>query len=169
MSLGIGNNPLVVGLGKTGQSCIAYLRAQQRYYHALDSRSDCDNRQEIMADEWCRSLTLNGLDGNFEYHQQRLADLAISAIIVSPGVPITGDFFFAAKAAGIDILGDVELFARVVADQADAKVIAITGSNGKSTVTQLVYDLLAQAGFDVSVGGNIGLPVLELLEQPTEY
>lgn len=168
MKLGIGNNPMIVGLGKTGLSCIAYLREQGRYYHALDSRSDIDSRQDIFQDEYCRTLTLNGLDGDFEYHQQRFEDLAVTSLIVSPGVPVKGDFFYAAKAAGIEILGDVELFARVVAQQADARVIAITGSNGKSTVTQLVYDLLHQAGFDVSVGGNIGLPVLELLKQPTD-
>ncbi|MBT8449284.1 MAG: UDP-N-acetylmuramoyl-L-alanine--D-glutamate ligase [Gammaproteobacteria bacterium] len=169
MTLGLGKNPLIVGLGKTGLSCIAFLREQGRFYHALDSRSDSPERKDIMADDLCRSLTLNGLEGSFEFHQQRLADLSISSIIVSPGVAVTGDFFFAAKAAGIDILGDVELFARVVSQQSNAKVIAITGSNGKSTVTQLVYELLNEAGFDVSVGGNIGLPVLELLKQPTQY
>ena len=170
MTLGLGKNPMIVGLGKTGLSCIAWMRDQGRFYHALDSRSDIADRQEIFQDELCRTLTLNGLEGNFEYHQQRFKDLAITSIIVSPGVQVKGDFFYAAKVAGIDILGDVELFARVLAEhQPEAKIIAITGSNGKSTVTQMVYDLLHEAGFDVSVGGNIGLPVLALLQEQTEY
>ena len=75
----------------------------------------------------------------------------------------------AARALQIEIMGDVEIFARLLKNQRDSHVIAITGSNGKSTVTKLLHDLMRHAGLSVSMGGNIGIPVLQLLEQPTQW
>ena len=94
----------------------------------------------------------------------------IAALILSPGVPLTHprphEVVTHAKAAGVPVIGDVELFAREIRSDAGqpgkAPVIAITGTNGKSTTTALLGHILASAGFDAQVGGNIGKAVLEL-------
>jgi UDP-N-acetylmuramoylalanine--D-glutamate ligase len=80
-------------------------------------------------------------------------------VVVSPGVPLSEPAIRAAAAAGAEIVGDVELFGRY----APAPVVAVTGSNGKSTVTTLIGDMLAAAGWRAPVGGNLGTPVLDLL------
>ena len=95
---------------------------------------------------------------------------SIAALILSPGVPLTHpkphEVVAHARAAKVEVIGDVELFAREIRPDAErpglAPVIAITGTNGKSTTTALVGHILAQAGFDAQIGGNIGNSVLEL-------
>ena len=95
---------------------------------------------------------------------------AVAALVLSPGVPLTHphphEVVTHAKAAGVKVIGDVELFAREIRPSAalpgKAPVIAITGTNGKSTTTALLGHILAAAGFDAQVGGNIGKAVLEL-------
>jgi UDP-N-acetylmuramoylalanine--D-glutamate ligase len=95
---------------------------------------------------------------------------SIAALILSPGVPLTHprphEVVNHAKAAGVPVIGDVELFAREIRPYATkpgkAPVIAITGTNGKSTTTALLGHILTAAGFDVQVGGNIGKAVLDL-------
>jgi UDP-N-acetylmuramoylalanine--D-glutamate ligase len=102
-----------------------------------------------------------------------LVDLAtadwsgFSALILSPGVPLTHPkphwTVDLAKAAGIEVIGDIELYARERAARApDAPLVAITGTNGKSTTTALIAHILREAGRDVALGGNIGVPVLDL-------
>lgn len=91
----------------------------------------------------------------------------IAALILAPGVPLTHPqphwSVALAKAAGVEIIGDLELFYRIHQQQApQIPVIAITGTNGKSTTTALIAHILATAGFDVQMGGNIGTPVLAL-------
>ena len=94
----------------------------------------------------------------------------IKALVLSPGVPLTHpaphDVVVAAKDAGVEIIGDVELFAREIrADRTKAgraPVIAVTGTNGKSTTTALIGHILAQCGFVAEVGGNIGKSALDL-------
>ena len=99
--------------------------------------------------------------------QYAQAFAAAEQIIVSPGVSLKEPNLAAARQKGTPVLGDVELFAR----HARAPVIAITGSNGKSTVTTVVAEMARSAGRDVRVGGNIGTPVLDLLQsgQPELY
>jgi UDP-N-acetylmuramoylalanine--D-glutamate ligase len=80
-------------------------------------------------------------------------------VVVSPGVSLTTPFFVEARRRGLDVVGDVELFARAV----DAPVVGITGTNGKSTVTTLVGRMASRAGLNVRVGGNLGEPALDLL------
>ncbi len=95
---------------------------------------------------------------------------ALKALILSPGVPLTHprphDIVLKAKEAGVEVIGDMEVFAREIgADPAipgRTPVLAVTGTNGKSTTTALIGHILAQNGFDVQVGGNIGKAVLEL-------
>jgi UDP-N-acetylmuramoylalanine--D-glutamate ligase len=85
-----------------------------------------------------------------------------SQVLMSPGVPLEEPIARAARERGIEVLGDVELFARHVR----APVIGVTGTNGKSTVTSLVARMAAAAGRTVLAGGNLGIPALDLLEQP---
>ena len=94
----------------------------------------------------------------------------IAALILSPGVPLTHPephpVVLAARAAGVEVIGDVELFAREIRPDPDADgaapVIAITGTNGKSTTTALIGHILSSSGYNTEVGGNIGKPVLDL-------
>jgi UDP-N-acetylmuramoylalanine--D-glutamate ligase len=94
----------------------------------------------------------------------------LAALVLSPGIPLTHPVphpaVLRAKDAGVEIIGDVDLFARAVRAQdnqtSPAPIIAITGTNGKSTITALVGHILQACGFDAQVGGNIGNPALEL-------
>jgi UDP-N-acetylmuramoylalanine--D-glutamate ligase len=89
-------------------------------------------------------------------------DLAgFDALVVSPGVPLnTHPLVARARAAGVAVIGDIELFAQGRADLPAHKVVGITGTNGKSTTTALVHHILATAGVPTLMGGNIGLPIL---------
>ena len=143
---------LIVGLGKTGLSCARFLSGHGIDFAVVDSRQQppgLDELKRILPDA-------HVLTGAFE------PDLFGEAqtLIVSPGVSVQEPLIAAAKARGADVIGDIELFARV----AEAPIVAITGSNGKSTVTTLVGDMAQRAGKAVRVGGNVGVPVLELLD-----
>ena len=90
--------------------------------------------------------------------------LTADLIVASPGIALAHPSLSAAADAGVEIVGDIELFCR----EAQAPIIAITGSNGKSTVTSLVGEMAKAAGLNVGVGGNIGLPALMLLDPELE-
>ncbi len=141
----------VVGLGKTGLSCARWLHAQGAEVAVLDSRTTPPALAQLQSELPDVAVLVGGFDISV------LA--AADEIVVSPGVPIDTPALQAAAAKGIPILGDVELFVRA----AQAPIIAITGSNGKSTVTTLVGLMLRHAGLNVAVGGNLGVPVLDLL------
>jgi UDP-N-acetylmuramoylalanine--D-glutamate ligase len=147
---------VVVGLGITGLSVARFLRREQRPFMLMDSRSNPPN-QSIIATEFPDVPCITGgLD----------ADLLKSAdeIVVSPGLSLQTPAIKQAAANGVKVIGDIELFARYNAKQnAVIPIVAITGSNGKSTVTTLVGQMARDAGISVAVGGNIGTPVLELL------
>jgi UDP-N-acetylmuramoylalanine--D-glutamate ligase len=83
-------------------------------------------------------------------------------VVVSPGVSLSEPFLKRAAARGLDLVGDIELFAR----EAGGRIVGITGTNGKSTVTTLVGEFAKAAGIEVRVGGNLGEPALDLLEGP---
>ena len=93
-------------------------------------------------------------------------DLFVNArrIVVSPGVPLSESVLQVAKDQGVEITGDIDLFAREIT----APVVGITGSNGKSTVTTLLSAMIKSAGMNVSMGGNIGKPALDLLSDETD-
>jgi UDP-N-acetylmuramoylalanine--D-glutamate ligase len=143
---------LVVGLGKTGLSVARYLSRHQVPVAVVDSRAQPPGleelRRELPADV---ALFLGGFDAQAFERAER--------IVVSPGVSIQEPMIAAAAARGVPVIGDIELFARV----ASAPVVAITGSNGKSTVTTLVSAMAQQAGRVVRTGGNIGVPALDLI------
>jgi UDP-N-acetylmuramoylalanine--D-glutamate ligase len=89
------------------------------------------------------------------------ADLAgLAAVIVSPGVPHSAPIFARARAAGVPVIGDTELFAQARAAMPPHRVVGITGTNGKSTTTALIHHVLAASGRAACMGGNIGLPIL---------
>ena len=146
----------VFGLARSGLASVTSLKDGGATVHAWDDREDA--RREAAA----RGATLAPFA---EWPWDGLA-----ALILSPGVPLTHPaphpVVLRARQARVEIIGDVEILAREIgADPAvpgHAPVIAITGTNGKSTTTALVGHILAQSGFDVQVGGNIGKPVLEL-------
>jgi UDP-N-acetylmuramoylalanine--D-glutamate ligase len=145
---------LVVGLGKTGFSCARYLSEQGVEVAITDSREHppaLDELQETYPD-------IAVFVGGFSSEAFKRA----TCLIVSPGISLREPLIVEARARGAEIIGDVELFAR----NANAPVVAITGSNGKSTVTSLLGEMAKNAGLDVRVGGNIGVPALDLLHEP---
>jgi UDP-N-acetylmuramoylalanine--D-glutamate ligase len=110
---------------------------------------------------------LDKLPGQVERHLGGINGdwlLAADLIVASPGVALAHPILSEAVEAGIEIVGDIELFCR----EAQAPIVAITGSNGKSTVTTLVGEMAKAAGWQVGVGGNIGLPALSLLQSPAQ-
>ena len=148
-------NSVVVGLGKTGASCLRFLAKRGDRVSATDSRRAPPGIDELGEFAGNIELRLGGFDLS-------LLEGA-NQVLMSPGVSLKEPIAVAARARGIPVLGDVELFAREVR----APVIGITGTNGKSTVTTLVARMAAAAGRRVLAGGNLGEPALDLLEQPT--
>ncbi len=145
---------VVVGLGKTGASCLRYLAKRGVEVSATDTRQAPPGLGELGGLAGTLDIRLGGFDLS-------LLDGA-SQLLMSPGVSLEEPIARQARARGIEVLGDVELFARAVR----APVIGITGTNGKSTVTSLVARMAAAAGRRVLAGGNLGVPALDLLEQP---
>mgnify|MGYP006424335169 CR=1 FL=1 len=139
----------VVGLGKTGLSCVRYLVREGADVCVVDTR-DGSPFEKMIGDV---PVHFGSLDHEFVTR----AD----CLVVSPGVSIHLPEIQAAYARGAEILGDIELFARRVTD---TPVIAITGSNGKSTVTAMLGEMAKAAGIKVCVAGNIGQPVLDTLD-----
>jgi UDP-N-acetylmuramoylalanine--D-glutamate ligase len=145
---------LVVGLGLSGLSSARYLARHGYVVTVVDSRAQPPALGALHAE----LPAVHVHTGSFEEKLFRDPGL----LVVSPGISLKEPVIAAACARGIEALGDVELFARA----ARAPVLAITGANGKSTVTSLVGEMCREAGFDTAVGGNIGVPVLDLLRTP---
>lgn len=144
---------LIVGLGKTGLSCVRYLSGQGREIAVADSRLQPPGLDELKAGWPDVPVYLGEFDGDLF--------AGFNELVVSPGISIAEPAIAGAAARGARIRGDIDLFA----DAADAPIIAITGSNGKTTVTTLVGEMARAAGRNVQVGGNIGTPALDLLDQ----
>jgi UDP-N-acetylmuramoylalanine--D-glutamate ligase len=147
---------VVVGLGKTGLSIVRHLRAQGISVAVTDTRLQPPALAQLRALAPEIQVSTGGLD-------EGLLGGA-NAIVVSPGVAPSGSFFERARAQGLPLIGDVELFARA----ARADIVGITGTNGKSTVTTLVGRMAQRAGRRTRVGGNLGEPALELLDPSAE-
>ncbi len=150
--LGQAPRALIVGLGETGLSCAKYLAAQGAQLAITDSRQYPPALERVREQLPDVALFL----GKFDSSVFANADM----LVVSPGVPIATRQIQQAIAAGRHVLGDVELFAQATA----TPVAAITGSNGKSTVTTLLGLMANAAQIKTAVGGNLGKPVLELLD-----
>ncbi len=142
---------VVLGLGRTGLSSIRYLLAQGATVKVADNREKPPNLkifQEKYPQVECHlgEFPLSILEG-------------AKAVLVSPGLARTDPIFEAIEKAKVPVWGDIELFAQ----NNDLPVVGITGSNGKSTVTTLVGEMAKKAGVKSYVGGNIGVPALDLL------
>ena len=144
---------MIVGLGVSGLSCARYFLRMGEPFAIADTREDL-----VLAAEYAHASSVHL--GAFTEDQF----LSCERLIVSPGVSVKHPAILAARAKGVEVLGDVELFAR----EAKAPVVAITGSNGKSTVTTLVGEMAKRAGVNVAVGGNLGEPALNLLDEQVE-
>ncbi len=141
----------VIGMGVTGLSCARYLRQQGIPFFMVDTRDNPPNLPAILQEFPGIDLVLGKLTN-------AALDRA-SILVVSPGISLEEPVIAAQAAKGKVIIGDIELFAEAV----KAPVIAITGTNAKSTVTTLVGEMAIKAGVKVQVGGNLGIPALDLL------
>lgn len=147
---------LVAGLGKTGFSIARFLDRQGIRFAVTDTREAPPYLKPLREDYPDAAVFMGGFDPS--------AFAAATHLIVSPGISLREPMIEAARRRGIPVLGDLDLFACM----ARAPVLAITGSNGKSTVTTLL-GLMAEAdGRKVKVGGNLGTPMLDLLEEDAE-
>jgi len=156
MSCARDNYAVIVGLGTTGLSCARYLHAHGWRLAVTDTRAQPP-----------QLAALRALDAAIPVRLGRLDSALLSGavcVVASPGVALEGPFFAEARRLGLEIVGDIELFARA----AHAPVVGITGTNGKSTVTTLLGRMAARAGLKVKVGGNLGEPALQLLAAGTE-
>ncbi len=159
---------LIIGLGKTGLSCAEYLDERRLPFRAMDTRTKAPFADQITEMKHCLQTFCGDPSQHLDAMNLYLEN--VTQVIVSPGVALEGVFFERLRARNISIIGDIELFARELdkndkSSSASASVIAITGSNGKSTVTELTFEMLKAAGKSVLMGGNIGIPVLDLLKQ----
>lgn len=144
---------LVVGLGATGLSVARYFRRADIDAMFFDSRAQPPGMREL--DEvWPGAQVLLG---------DVLLPQGISRIIASPGVSDKHPLLAKARKQHLEIISDIELFAR----EARVPFVAVTGSNGKSTVTTLLYYMCRADGHQVLAGGNLGEPALDLLQHPT--
>ena len=142
---------VIVGLGKTGLSCARFLAERGEPFVVVDSRREPPYVKQLL------SLVPN-VECYFGKFEPFIFEQA-NRLIVSPGVSIKETLISDAVSQGVEVLGDIALFAEF----AQAPMIAITGSNGKSTVTSLVGELAKAANVNAVVGGNIGTPALDLL------
>jgi UDP-N-acetylmuramoylalanine--D-glutamate ligase len=147
---------LVVGLGKSGLSAAMFLRALGSRVTVSDSRSAVALAKEIPALLEAGIMVESGGHGLLTFRRQDL-------IVVSPGVPLDTPEVKQVVAFGLPVIGELELASRYLLGQ----VVAITGSNGKTTTTTLVGKILSDAGVPTQVGGNIGLPVIDLVAKST--
>ena len=149
---------LVLGLGDTGLSMVRWLRGAGATVRVADSRAEPPHLAAMHAEFAdircdCGPFQASSFDG-------------IDLIALSPGVPLAEPLVQDAVRRGVQVTGDVELFARALNKYFPrVRTIAITGSNGKSTVTSMVGAMCSKAGFNTVVAGNIGLPVLDALGQ----
>ena len=152
-----GKKVLVLGLGDTGLSMARWLSRRGAIVTAADTRAEPPHADVMRRD--LPSVTLEC--GAFSADSLRAADL----LAISPGIDRRTPVIAAAMAVGVPVAGDVELFAQALPDAAPRmpKIIAITGTNGKSTVTRMAGDICVAAGYDTLVAGNIGTPVLDAL------
>jgi UDP-N-acetylmuramoylalanine--D-glutamate ligase len=143
---------LVVGLGKSGLSAAMFLREQGARVTVSDTRSAVALAKEIPALLEAGIMVESGGHGLLTFRRQDL-------IVVSPGVPMETPEVKQVVAFGLPVIGELELASRYL----QGRVVAITGSNGKTTTTTLVGKIFGDAGVPTLVGGNIGLPVIDLV------
>jgi len=147
---------LIVGLGATGYSAAQFLQATPIKFAVIDSRSNppqIDSLREQMPDV---PVFCGGFD-------QSAFDVA-THLLISPGVSLNEKAIRRAVQTGVVVISDIDLFACAT----DKPIIGITGSNGKSTVTTMLGDMGSAAGLKTAIGGNLGTPALDLLQQDAD-
>ena len=150
------NRTLVVGLGATGLAAARFLASQGEDVLVIDSRASPPGLEALRAARPELRIELGSL------HPRWLE--GVSQVVISPGLGLDIGIAAEVRRRGIPLVSEIELFARA----ADAPVVAVTGSNGKSTVVTLVARMLAGAGLRVAAGGNLGPPAVDLLADPPE-
>ena len=147
---------LVVGLGRSGVASALFLQSRGARVTVSDSKPEDQLRQEIpvLLDHGIAVET--GRHGERTFQNQDL-------IVVSPGVPVDAQPLIQAKALGEQVIGEIELAAEFLS----GPIVAITGSNGKTTTTTLIGEILSKSGLKTLVGGNIGTPAISLVEKAT--
>lgn len=153
------NQIAIIGLGATGLSCVNFYRNKGVSVTVFDTR--------------IKPPGLEKLDETTELITGTLTAELLSqfkTLVVSPGIAIATPAIAQAADNGVEIIGDIELFARELAtpQYQEAKLVTITGSNGKSTVTSLLGEMAVASSVNVAVGGNIGVPALDLLSYDVE-
>ena len=148
---------LVIGLGKTGNSIVRYLQRNDLPFAVFDTREKVDGLDAFQKEHPEISVYLGSLPE--ELYSQ------VAEVITSPGVDCRIPVIQKFVELGVSVVGDIEYFAREVS----APVIAITGTNGKSTVTTLVGEMARSFEISVAVAGNIGNPVLDMLADDQQY
>ncbi|NOT16736.1 MAG: UDP-N-acetylmuramoyl-L-alanine--D-glutamate ligase [Sulfuriferula sp.] len=150
-----GEHILILGLGNSGLAAARWLAHRGADLRVADSAAQPANLPALLALNNSIKVSLGAFDAaDFDWADR---------IVISPGVPVQQPLIQAAIARGVSVWSDVELFAQALPES--AQVIAITGSNGKSTVTTMVDAMCRAAGKKTLMAGNIGLPVLEALEE----
>jgi UDP-N-acetylmuramoylalanine--D-glutamate ligase len=152
-----GKRVLVVGLGKSGVASALFLKAKGARVTVSDAKSEEQLRGEIPALLDKGIAVEAGGHGERTFRQQDF-------IVVSPGVPIDQPMIVQAKQFGIPVIGEIELASRFL----KGHIVAITGSNGKTTTTALAGDVIAAGGKPRQVGGNIGTPAIELVPKSSD-
>src|SRR5437660_6179089 len=147
---------LVVGLGKSGVASALFLRSRGAQVTVSDSKPQEQLSEEIPTLLDHGIIIETGGHGERTFHGQDL-------IVVSPGVPVDAPPLVQARALGETVIGEIELAAQFL----PGTIIAITGSNGKTTTTTLAGEIIAAGGFPTIVGGNIGTPAISLVEGAT--
>ncbi len=153
--LAAGTRALVLGLGRTGVSAARYLERKGLAVRVADTRVTPPGVDQLRSGVPSAELRTGAFTAGL------LDDVA--QVVISPGLSLQEPVVRAALERGLPVVGDIELFAR----EAAAPVAAVTGTNGKSTVTTLVAELAAAGGCSALAGGNLGEPALDLLQQPT--
>ncbi len=148
---------LIAGLGKTGQSIARYLSRRHQPFKVFDTRTKVQNLDEFLTEFPETDIFLG------EMPEAEM--VSIQAVITSPGVSLEHPVLANLAKRGVPIFGDIECLAR----ESRAPMIAITGTNGKSTVTTLVGEMAKAAGITTAVAGNIGDAVLDVLDDGHEY
>ena len=148
---------LVLGLGDTGLSMLRYLKAQGARVSAADSRTDPPGLAEARKYVIAPLINCGAFDDELF--------IGVDLIAISPGVPLRTPVVARAVACGIPVMGDIELFAQALPEENRPRILAVTGANGKTTVTSMVEHLCKAAGKDAVAAGNISPPVLDALAQ----
>jgi len=147
---------LIVGLGKTGLSCARFLSGQGVRVAITDTRARPPGLDQLRDEQPDIALFLGGF--------RREVFEAAEQLVVSPGVSVADPLIQEALGRGVPVLGDIELFARAVR----APVVAVTGSNGKSTVVSLLGEMARFSDFSTVIGGNLGDTALDLLDDAVD-